>query len=203
MDDIRLTFAEALDAYRQGDVPQAKGLLERVMAHGYGEDWLKCAYVMGCIEREAGRADEAMQWFVRFVSELPQFPSLAGYRIYGHYSLGRTYRDMSQYNDAIREYDLALECDGDDVTRCKVLQNLAWVYCLCDDSHSAARELAQAKPLAVTNELRSHQGLGEAFVAVVRKQHRTARERLLTLPQDGDIGTQAAWLQRRIEGARV
>lgn len=191
-------FAEAVEHYKGGDSPRAKDLLEAVMRSGYNETWLKGAYVMGCIERESGNAAEAMRWFVRFLDDLAQYPTLTGYRIYGHYSLGRTYRDLSQYTDAIREYNLALELGGDKETRCKVLHNLAWVYCLCDDSHSAAAHLAQSKGLATTSELQAHQGLGEAFVAVVRGQHRTARERLLALPQDGDIGGQVAWLQRRI-----
>lgn len=201
----RTMFAEAVEHYRGGDSPRAKTLLDELMRGSFDETWVRSAYVMGCIEREAGNATEAMRWFVRFLDELPKYPSLQGYRIYGHYSLGRTYRDLSQYGDAIKEYEAALELGGDRDVRCKVLHNLAWVYCLCDDSHSAGVRLRESRTLAITPELATHQTLGEAFCAIVRRQYRTARERLVGLPRDGEVGAQVVWLKRRIEasGARV
>lgn len=122
-------YEEGLAAYREGEVEKAQQSLSRSVQE---DDHNAAAWMaLGVVEFQRDRLYEAARAFHRSVR-------LAPLRYEPHFNLGQLLESVGRVDEAIREYQIALECSPDQL---EVMENLARCYLRRGGSREEAREL--------------------------------------------------------------
>jgi tetratricopeptide (TPR) repeat protein len=181
----------ALAAYTEGDPAT---LLGHIRFH------------LGRIARYLGDTYVAMEQFQGFLEELSAlYPELSMGESKACYYLALTLRQRRDLDGSVACYERAIHCarrDGLGPVLAKSLQNLAWIHCLQHRPQEAHRCLVESSELLTSRELRVHQILGEAHLALIEGDSLTAAERCETVFRQSGPGerataeeqSQAAWV---------
>lgn len=154
----------------RGDLFGARWALgEAEEARPEGQVLGQVRFTYGLVLREIGEYNTAIEYLSACIRGLGHYAELAPVMEGpAYYNLGLALRQTRRYDEALSAYqEAAARFRGESMHTylCMTLQNLAWVACLVGNAPAAQSALAEAEPLCNSEVLRTHQSLGQAFVA--------------------------------------
>lgn len=204
MAEVGELITAARQAWSDRDLWKAKGKLEAAFDLEPQGEWLARARLLaGVVARELGDTHMALTYLHGLMSGWDMYPDskplMEGACLY---NLALVRMQRREPHEAIRLYEqaeAAFRAQGMDDYLRQALQNRAWALCGLGDAEGAREALAEAEPVAKSQEAKWQQEVGWAYLALVDGDLDSVLELGRSIPPEAPalIQAQVSWLAGR------
>jgi tetratricopeptide (TPR) repeat protein len=199
---------QVCQAWERNDMPAAREAVDQALSAV--SQWPERGHVLhaaGLVYGKLGITNQSIAYWEQFIEESGTDGNgvRTGKVMEGRVNLAIRLREAGRIPEAITAYQRAIDGlrnGGDPSILVAALQNVAWALCVAGDNTAAEVALNEAEPLLATDEDRSHQQIGRAFVAVRCGVHDTAMATCYRLMASQstptDVRAQVHWLMSQI-----